>query len=180
VTAAVAAAVDARSFRDVLGRFATGVVIVTAAAADGHPVGMTINSFNAVSLDPPLVLFSVDVRARSLKTLKAAPGLAVNILARSQQDLSDRFARPRDDKWEGVRWRAGVGGAPLLEGAIAHIECERHACHDGGDHLIFVCRVVALEACGVHEEPLAWYRGRYCGLDRGEGRLAAWPLAMHY
>jgi flavin reductase (DIM6/NTAB) family NADH-FMN oxidoreductase RutF len=180
VTAAIAPAVGVRAFRDVLGRFATGVVIVTAAAPDGHPVGMTINSFNAVSLDPPLVLFSVDRRARSLKPLRSAPGLGVNILARDQQDLSDRFARPRDDKWEGVRWRAGIGGAPLLEGAVGHIECVRHAVHEGGDHLIFVCRVVGLEAAGGSGEPLAWYRGCYCGLDRGEGRAAAWPLAMHY
>ncbi|MCK8784420.1 flavin reductase family protein [Roseomonas sp. NAR14] len=153
---------DTRQFRNALGRFATGVAVITAKGPEEAPIGMTMSSFNAVSLDPPLVLFSVDRRANSLPAILAAEGYAVNVLGQDQQPLSDRFARAGIDKWAGVTHRLGHAEAPLLEGAIAHFECAPHAVHEAGDHVIVVARVLRFAACD--EAPLIFFGGRYRGL----------------
>lgn len=160
------AAFDARAFRQALGHFATGVAIVTARTATGEAVGMTMSSFNSVSLDPPLVLFSVARSAYSLEAMRAAKGFCVNVLGRHQEALSNRFSRALEDKWQDVAHRSGVHDVPLLEGAIAHFECEPYARHDGGDHEIFLARVLRFSTpCA--QEPLVFYRGRYHALSGG-------------
>ncbi|MFG1480126.1 flavin reductase family protein [Xanthobacter sp. V4C-4] len=156
-------ALDSRTFRQVLGQFATGVAVVTASADDGTRIGVTMSSFNSVSLDPPLVLFCVDRRAHSLPALRAARGFGINILGEGQQALSDRFARPLEDKWSAVEHRLGAHDVPLISGALAHLECAPHAIHAGGDHEIFVVRVLRISAAGT-EPPLVFFRGRYHAL----------------
>jgi len=171
--------VAVRELRDALGQYPTGVSVITAAAADGSKVGLTMNSFAAVSLDPPLVLFSVARAAHSLPALEAAKGFAVNILARDQEPLAERFARPLADKWSEVEHERGYGDAPLLPGTAALLECAPFARHDGGDHVIFLARVLRLSV-EAGREPLVFHRGRYTALDSGVQHAASWPLAIHY
>jgi flavin reductase (DIM6/NTAB) family NADH-FMN oxidoreductase RutF len=153
---------DTRQLRRALGCFATGVAVVTAQGQDGVPVGMTMSSFNSVSLDPPLVLFSVDRRALSLPAILNADGYGINVLGKDQQDVSTRFAQPSADKWSGIEHRPGFADAPLLAGAIARFECAPHAQHDGGDHVIVLARVLRFNA--MAEAPLIFFGGCYHGL----------------
>lgn len=153
---------DTRQFRTALGRFATGVAVITAKGAGDAPIGMTMSSFNSVSLDPPLVLFSVDRRAHGLPAILAAEGYGVNVLGHDQQPLSDRFARAGTDKWAGVTHRSGHADAPLLDGAIAQFECAPHSVHEAGDHVLVLARVLRF-ACR-DEAPLIFFGGRYRGL----------------
>lgn len=155
---------DASAFRRTLGHFATGVAVVTASTAAGEVVGMTMSSFNSVSLEPPLVLFSVARSARSLPAMRAAKGFGINILGHHQADLSDRFARALTDKWDQVEHRRGANGVPLIAGAIAHFECVPFAHHDGGDHEIFLARVLRFGGPGAGD-PLIFFRGRYHSLE---------------
>lgn len=150
-----------RDLRDALGCFATGVAVVTARDRLGEPVGMTMSSFNTVSLDPALVLFSVARTAHSLDAMRAARGFAVNILGQAQADLSRHFARAQTDKWQTVVHSPGYGDAPVLADVLAHFECEPYAQYDGGDHVIFVCRVLRCAISAAEEDPLIFYRGRY-------------------
>ncbi|MCF3932848.1 flavin reductase [Acuticoccus sp. M5D2P5] len=133
--------IDTREMRRALGQFATGVTIVTCLGEEGAPVGMTANSFASVSLDPPLVLWSLDRRARSFAALSQAERFAFSVLSQDQVELSNRFAKPGADKFADIAWRPGLGGVPLLPDPAAHFECTRHAAFDGGDHLIIVGRV---------------------------------------
>lgn len=154
---------DTHAFRRTLGAFATGVAIVAAEAEDGSLVGMTMSSFNSVSLDPPLVLFSVARAALSLPALKSARAYGISVLAQDQQELSNRFARAMGEKWTGIARIEGTHGAPLIAGAAAHLECVPHAVHDGGDHEVFIARVLAHRAEeGAH--PLIFHAGRYRSL----------------
>lgn len=153
-------AFDSRAFRQALGHFATGVAVVTARGPGGEAIGMTMTSFNSVSLEPPLVLFSVARTAWSLPAMLAADAYAVNVLDGAQARLSDRFARASTDKWASVAHRSGAHGAPLIDGALAHFECAPWASHDGGDHVLFLARVLRFEAAGAGE-PLIFFRGRY-------------------
>lgn len=157
---------DQRAFRDTLGCFATGVCIASATDADGKPVGLTVNSFTSVSLDPPLVLFCLDNRSESLSAFLEAPGFALAILSAEQQTLSNTFARaPHGIRWEGVASAPGQGGAPLIQGALGVLDCTRHAIHEGGDHTILVGRVLGFASRpGV---PLLYYRGSYASLSDG-------------
>ena len=152
-----------RTFRDALGMFATGVTIVAAAGEDGEPVGMTVSSFNSVSLDPPLVLFSVDRGALSLPMLRRAPGYAISVLSAEQAELSRRFAATGAEKWAGLELEIGYGGAPLIPDAIAVFECRPYAVYDGGDHEIFVGEVVAYRS-GHAAAPLVFFGGAYRSL----------------
>ena len=155
---------DSRAFRAALSSFATGVTVVTARGPDGAPVGVTVNSFSSVSLDPPLVLWSLDRRALSLPVFEAAGHFAVHVLSAEQAHLSDRFAtRGASDKFEGVDWSEGIGGVPLLPGIAARFECRRHAAHDGGDHRIYLGRVLRFENNG--DATLAFQRGAYAICD---------------
>jgi flavin reductase (DIM6/NTAB) family NADH-FMN oxidoreductase RutF len=164
MSAEATAPFTSRELRDALGRFATGVAVVTARDRDGAPVGMTMSSFNAVSLDPPLVLFSVARVARSLEAMHAARGYAVNILGDAQAALSRRFAIAQTDKWLEVEHSPGYGDAPVLADVLAHFECKPYAQYDGGDHVIFVCRVQRFEVSSAEDGPLVFYRGRYHAL----------------
>lgn len=153
---------DSREFRDALGRFPTGVIIATAFAEDKELIGMTMSSFNSVSLDPPLVLFSIHRGATSFPRWKQCPRYAINILADDQEGLSNRFASSKGKKWEGLTPAIGKTGVPYLKDALVSFACEAHAIHDGGDHEIFVARV--LEICTTdrnHELPMVFYGGRY-------------------
>lgn len=169
-----------RLFRHALGEFATGVAIITARAPGRDLIGMTMSSFNSVSLDPPLVLFSVDRKANSLPGMLEATGFAVNVLAREQEHLSNQFARAMSDKWSEVRTSVGHAEAPLIAGALAHFECEAYAHHDGGDHVIFVARVLRHSVHSSEAAPLIFFRGRYRDLKSEVEREPAWPLPMHY
>lgn len=170
---------DHRAFRQALSQFATGVAVITARGPEGEAIGMTMSSFNSVSLDPPLILFSIDRRAHSLPAMQAAKGFAVNILSRAQEGLSNQFARALGDKWEAVEHTMGHAQAPLLQGALAHFECEPYGQHDGGDHVIVVGRVVRF-AANTREAPLLFFRGRYHSVSSGDERAPEWPLPIHY
>lgn len=151
---------DPRAFRDHLGCFATGVTIITALGARGQLLGVTANSFNSVSLDPPLVLFSLDRRAYSLWDFLSTGHFAVNVLAEEQAELSTRFARSLNDKWSGVEWVTWDHGCPILAGCHANFECSIAYTYAGGDHVIFVGQVERM-ACDSAKAPLLYYRGRY-------------------
>ena len=148
--------------REALGNFVTGVTVITTRNGD-ELHGLTANSFSSVSLDPPLVLFSLSCTADCFDAFASADYFAVNVLRSDQKALSNRFATKDIDKWTGVGWRPGPGGCPLLDGAIATFECRVTARHDGGDHVIYVGEVLAF-AHGGDDEPLAFFRGRYTGI----------------
>jgi len=155
--------VDQRSFRAALGAFATGVAVAAAPGRGGPAAGVTVNSFTSVSLDPPLVLFCLDRSAQSLEAFEGADHFAVSVLAEDQRELSVRFASQAPDRFDGVRTTPGLGGAPVLEGCLAAVECRRHALHDGGDHVILVGLVERVRhAAGGR--PLLYFRGRYARL----------------
>lgn len=149
-----------REFRASLAMFATGVTIVTARAASGELIGLTANSFNSVSLEPPLVLWSLARAAGSLPALSTGSHYAINILAADQKELAERFAAQRDGRWTGVAWTEGVGGAPLLTGAAAVFECFNRSRYEEGDHVIFVGEV---ERCNhrAGAAPLLFHGGRF-------------------
>ncbi len=152
--------IDPGEFRTTLGNFATGVTIITSRTAEGDPLGMTANSFSSVSLDPPLVLFSMDRRAMGLRNYQVAGHFAVNILARDQEHLSGRFARTAGDKWAGIQYETWQTGSPILSGALANFDCRLWQSYDGGDHVIFVGEVVQ-NAFDPDKDPLLFFRGRY-------------------
>ncbi len=159
---------SARDFRDCLGQFATGVTIVTSRAADGTRVGLTANSFNSVSLDPPLVLWSLSKKAGSMPAFTAGSHYAINVLAADQIDLARRFAsKDVPDRFAGVAFLEGVGGVPILAGCAAWFECANRRQYDEGDHILFVGQV---ERCGLARDggtgaaaktPLIYHGGRY-------------------
>jgi flavin reductase (DIM6/NTAB) family NADH-FMN oxidoreductase RutF len=172
-------AFNTRAFRNALGQFATGVAVITACDRRGELIGLTMSSFNSVSLEPPLVLFSVDRMANSLSGMLEADGYAVNILSRRQEHLADQFAKALSDKWSDVAHTFGHAEAPLIQGALAHFECEPYAHYDGGDHVIFVGRVLRFTTHS-DEEALVFFRGRYHSLKTDEQRMPEWPLPIHY
>ena len=151
--------IDPRDFRQALGSYATGVTIITAAGADNKPYGLTCNSFTSVSLNPPLVLWSLLLYSSSLSVFQDATHFAVNVLGVSQQALADKFAKSSDDKFTGVDWRPGLGNAPLLTGSIANFQCRSVNRYYGGDHVIFLGAVEAYS--NTHKEPLLFARGNY-------------------
>ena len=151
---------SAQEFRAALGMFATGVTIVTARTGDGQVIGLTANSFNSVSLSPPLVLWSLSRAAASMPVFSAGSHYAINVLAAEQKPLAERFALKGADRWAGVTFDTGVGGAPLLHGAAATFECFNRSRYEEGDHVIFVGEV---ERCThrVGALPLLFHGGRY-------------------
>jgi 3-hydroxy-9,10-secoandrosta-1,3,5(10)-triene-9,17-dione monooxygenase reductase component len=163
--------VDRREFRNALGTFTTGVTIITAVGADGTRVGITANSFNSVSLEPPMVLWSLAKTARSLPVFSAAEHWAVHILSATQEALSDRFARTGQDKFAGLEVSPGIAGIPLLEGCAARLQCKTSFRYEGGDHVIFVGEVLALERCDA--PPLVFQGGRYALAARRESASLA-------
>lgn len=153
---------DSRALRNALGRFATGVAVVTAIDRDGQPVGLTINSFTAVSLEPPLVLWCLDNNSHNRAAFEQASHHAINILALDQQDLSNRFATWPVDRFGGLRWHAGLGGSPLLECTCAQFEVHNETRHQAGDHVIFIGRVE--RHTQADHAPLLFHAGQYAAL----------------
>jgi flavin reductase (DIM6/NTAB) family NADH-FMN oxidoreductase RutF len=151
--------IDPRDFRNALGSYATGVTIITAADADGKPYGLTCNSFASVSLNPPLVLWSLVLYSTSLSIFQNASHFAVNVLGVSQQALANKFAKSAEDKFAGVDWMPGLGNAPLLRDCVANFQCRAANRYYGGDHVIFLG---AVEAYSYNrKEPLLFARGGY-------------------
>ena len=146
-----------RALKRAFGAYPTGVTVVTTFEG-GAPRGFTANSFTSVSIDPPLLLVCHSNRAGSAPAFRSAKGFAVNVLAADQEDVAMRFARPGDDKFAGLDWRAGEGG-PILPGVAAWLDCAHEATHPGGDHAILVGRVLAHDDAGT--DPLAYWRGRF-------------------
>lgn len=151
---------DARTLRDAMGCFATGVTIVTAVAPDGTPVGLTANSFTSVSLDPPLLLVCIANNAGTAPVLRDGDWFGVNVLQTTQQQTSNRFAGKGEDRYSATAWHLGEGGVPLLDGSLVSFECRRHAVHDGGDHFILVGDVVRARF-EPRRDPLLYFRGKY-------------------
>ena len=152
---------DSRAFRDALGRFATGVTVVTGLDGDGGPpLGITVNSFAAVSLAPPLVLFSLDRERGSTRHFTVGRPFAVSVLADFQLGLSHQFAALDGDRWRGVEVTAAANGCPLLAGSLAAFEGRVGAVHDGGDHALIVGRVERLYQ-SENGRPLVFYQGGY-------------------
>jgi flavin reductase (DIM6/NTAB) family NADH-FMN oxidoreductase RutF len=150
-------------FRRVLGRFPTGVVVVTARAADG-PTGMAVNSFTSVSLDPPLVSFCAARSSSTWPRIREVGAFSVNVLSEHHAEVSRRFARKGTDRFAGLDHRPGMTGAPVLDGVAAHLDCRLHAVLEAGDHVIVLGHVVHLDADeGVR--PLVFHGGDYCGLQ---------------
>lgn len=159
-----ARASDTRKLRNALGSFATGVCVVTTSGPEGRREGLTVNSFNSVSLSPPMILWSLSRRAASAPTFLDAAYFAVNVLAEDQQELSLRFARPAADKYRGIEHLVseGIGKVPLLEGVAARFECHNQFQNYGGDHIILIGLVERFEYWD--RAPLIYHRGNYRAL----------------
>ena len=158
---------DSRACRDALGHFATGVAVVTA-AGEGEALGLTINSFASVSLEPPLILWSLDKASDRFAGLMAASHFAVNMLGGEARELAQLLARKGQAGLGDEGLRTGARGVPLLTRAIAHFECSVEHRYEGGDHVIFVGRVLGFDHTS-HSDPLIYYRGRYRALSELEG-----------
>ena len=161
---------DPNLFRRALGSFVTGVTVVTTRNGGGEPIGLTVNSFNTVSLDPPLVLWSLSLHAASFDAFVQASHFAVNVLAADQAVVSRTFAKTGGEKFDSIAWQSGPADVPLLEGTAASFTCRNANHHPGGDHLIFIGEVIAFEQHA--RAPLAYANGRYFELpgnldDRG-------------
>src|SRR5215204_3317853 len=161
-------AIDPRDFRNALGTFATGVTIVTAMAADGRPYGVTCNSFASVSLNPPLVLWSLGTFSQGLTIFQNASHFTVNVLNATQQELALQFAKSSGDKFNGVEWKPGLGNAPILAGSVASFQCRAANRYYGGDHVIFLG---AVEAYTYNkQEPLLFARGGFGRFIADDGK----------
>jgi 3-hydroxy-9,10-secoandrosta-1,3,5(10)-triene-9,17-dione monooxygenase reductase component len=155
---------DAAEFRRALGSFATGVTIITTLDREGAPLGLTVNSFNSVSLNPPLVLWSLSSGSRSLDAFRNCEYWAVHILATHQEALSGRFAKSGTDKFSGVTIDEGIGGIPLLHDCTARFQCRTAFQYEGGDHIIFVGEVLDFD--WTETAPLVFHAGRYAHATR--------------
>jgi flavin reductase (DIM6/NTAB) family NADH-FMN oxidoreductase RutF len=153
---------DARALRDAFGCFTTGVTVVTTKGL----VGFTANSFASVSLDPPLVLICVDLKANSLPVLDQAGVFVVNVLHAGQQEIARRFTQKDADRFAGLEHETWETGAPVLAGCMANFECETQQAFDAGDHRVFIGRVLKVRMDPDHE-PLVFLRGGYCGVRTG-------------
>ncbi len=151
---------DPRELRNALGRFATGVCVITAAPEGQQPFGMTVNSFSSVSLDPPLVLWSLQNNSECFAAFEATNHWTVNVLAEDQLALSNQYARKGEHTLEADHYRIGSSGAPVLRGALTSFECRTWQRYEGGDHLILVGEVLAMDTL-PSGKPLLFYSGRY-------------------
>lgn len=185
-TATHGASIEPALFRQLLSCFPTGVAVITTTAADGQPAGLTCNSFSSVSLEPPLVLFSLRKASSLVGAFSEADAFAINILSQSQDALSGRFASSKiADKFEGVAWHAGPLGMPIIEDCLASFECSVHARHDAGDHYIFIGEVRHMSGGGA-DHALVFYKGAYMMLAESlrtlvvQGRLGSADLDEAY
>lgn len=154
---------DKKAFRGALGQFPTGVTIVTTRSQTGEPIGMTASSFNTVSLNPPLILWSIDHRAHSLEIFTQSEHFAVNFLGEHQKDLSNRFASTGADKFKGTEYCDGIGGVPLLADCVAQLECKTWQTYDGGDHTIIIGEVMDYRY-DDSQSALLFYQGDYAAI----------------
>jgi flavin reductase (DIM6/NTAB) family NADH-FMN oxidoreductase RutF len=153
---------NSAQFRSALSQFATGVTVITACQADGSFAGVTINSFNSVSLDPPLVLWSLAHTASCMASFSAAPAYVINVLAGDQVELAQRFARPGEHRFESLAFSLSRHGVPVLAGSVAWFECRHRSRYSEGDHVIFVGEV---ERCHSHpHRTLGFHRGRFIAI----------------
>jgi flavin reductase (DIM6/NTAB) family NADH-FMN oxidoreductase RutF len=157
------AAVDSSLYRRACGQFATGITVVTVVDSTGHPHGMTVNSFSSVSLSPPLVLVSIDLRNAILGHFLATSFFAINVLAEHQEALSQRFSSSATSRFEGVEWHAATSGTPLLDEALAHLECAVARTFEAGDHTILIGEV--LRAGYRSGKPLVYFDRHYKSLS---------------
>jgi len=168
-------AVNPKALRQTLGQFATGVVIVTTRSPTGEAVGLTINSFSSVSLEPPLILFSLAKTSFNHDNFVQAKSCAIHILAEEQRELSNRFARAGGDKWQGLTSESGLHDAPLIAHALAQLVCVPYAQYEGGDHTIFVVEVKEHRVQSGRAQPLLFFAGNYRSLHQDvEPMQAAW------
>jgi len=151
--------IDGKAFRQCLGKFATGVTVVTCADADGNPCGITANSFSSVSLDPPLVLWNIAKVSNSLEGYLNAEHFAINVLSADQQALSSHFARSDHTMFAGVEYSLSDDGVPLLPDTIATFHCRTHQIHDCGDHFVVIGEVTDHQSTDA--DPLVFYSGTY-------------------
>ena len=166
--------IDPRVFRHVLGQFCTGITIITT-MHDGLPVGFACQSFAALSLDPPLVLFCPTKMSRSWQAIEASGRFCVNILTEQQREVCERFGSREPDKFGGIDWQTSVLGSPVLNGSLAHIDCTVASVHDGGDHFVVFGAVQSLsEVPKVKPRPLLFYRGEYTGIEPDKNTPAQW------
>ena len=170
--AVAAEAIDPRRFRTVLGQFCTGVTIITT-VDDGEPVGFACQSFAALSLEPPLVLFCPTKTSRSWAAIERSGVFCVNVLAEEQQSTCARFGSREPDKFAGIDWMASPLGSPILTGSLAHVDCSLESVHDGGDHWVVFGRVSSLSEIR-EERPLLFYRGQYTGIEPDKTVPAPW------
>jgi 3-hydroxy-9,10-secoandrosta-1,3,5(10)-triene-9,17-dione monooxygenase reductase component len=169
------AVIDPARFRQALGHFCTGITVVTGMAENGEPAGFACQSFAALSLDPPLVLFCPSRESRTWPVIQRSGRFCVNVLAHGQRELSAVFGRRGTDKFAGTAWTRSPGGAPLLPGVLTWVDCEIEDVHPAGDHLIVLGRVTEL---GEHrdERPLLFYRGAYAVTEHPAGPAEpVWP-----
>ena len=156
--------INPREFRSALGCFPTGVTVITTLDPRGDSIGITANSFNSVSMDPPLILFSLGRRAFSMRAFLSTDHFAVNVLSMDQLHLSDRFAKASENKWAEVHFELWDSGVPILPGCAANFECRTEHTYDGGDHVIFVGRVIRMR----HDpaiKPLLFHQGQYRAVE---------------
>lgn len=153
-----------RDLRNTLGQFATGVTIVTARDPAGDMIGMTVNSFSSVSLDPPLVLWSLDEASYGYHIYQQADCFCINVLAADQSDLARKFSQASDDKFDAVKLKLGNNGVALLEGCVAYLECTKEAQYPGGDHMIIIGRVEHF--LSTNRQPLLFYTGQFFNLAK--------------
>ncbi|NBF06830.1 flavin reductase [Pseudomonas sp. Fl5BN2] len=157
-------AIEPLSFREALGYYASGITVITS-HIDGEPIGFTCQSFYSVSMNPPLVSFSVMSSSASYPKIRQAGRFVVNILSGEQVNISNQFARKGTDKWHGVEWQESPLGNPIIVGSLHWLDCEIHVEHAAGDHLIVIGEVKALklqEAAAT--QPLLYFKGQYCNL----------------
>ena len=156
--------IDSDAFRAALGRFASGITIVTARDTKGRDHGMTVSAFCSLSLDPAMVLVSIGHEASMHGLMMRAEHVGISVLSTAQEALSRRFADPETDRFDGVGYTRGENGVALLDDALVHLECDVVARHEAGDHTIIVCAVDRMEA--YEGRPLLYYRGGYAQLER--------------
>ena len=168
------APIDPGTFRSVLGQFCTGITVITT-MHEGEPIGFACQSFAALSLEPPLVLFCPTKVSRSWQAIEASGQFCVNVLTEKQKDVSARFGSKAPDKFAGIDWEVSRLGSPIIGGSLAHIDCTVASVHDGGDHFVVFGAVQSLsELPKVKPRPLLFYRGQYTGIEPDKNTPAQW------
>lgn len=170
--------IDPRTFRHVLGQFCTGITIITTVSEGDtgpEPVGFACQSFAALSLDPPLVLFCPTKQSRSWQAIESSGKFCVNVLHEKQQHVSARFGSREPDKFAGIDWSPSPLGSPVIADTLAHIDCTVHSVHDGGDHFVVFGAVHSLSEVPKRKpRPLLFYRGEYTGIEPDKNTPAHW------